>query len=119
MLAQPEAPAPSSQVSGFFDIEEETHALYAQANFEMGIVRGNFGVRYLETDRVVERRDLLLHGLDDFRVAMPEARRPETGKQVVDPTAVAGRVVMSTGARDDARLGLEVAIRGERHPVGV
>ncbi|BDX05459.1 TonB-dependent receptor [Planctobacterium marinum] len=42
--------SPSSQVSGFFDIEEETHALYAQANFEMGIVRGNFGVRYLETE---------------------------------------------------------------------
>jgi TonB-dependent receptor len=36
--------------SAFFDIEEETHAIYAQANFEFGIVRGNFGLRYVDTD---------------------------------------------------------------------
>ncbi len=36
--------------TNFFDIEEETHALYAQANFEKGIFRGNFGFRYVETD---------------------------------------------------------------------
>lgn len=41
---------PTSEVDAFFDIEEETHALYAQANFESGIFRGNFGLRYLETD---------------------------------------------------------------------
>ncbi|MBO1255621.1 TonB-dependent receptor [Alteromonas sp. 5E99-2] len=33
-----------------FNIEEETHALYAQANFEAGIVRGSIGARYIETD---------------------------------------------------------------------
>lgn len=42
--------APTSSSSGFFDIEEETNALYLQANFEHDIFRGNFGVRYLETD---------------------------------------------------------------------
>lgn len=42
--------APTSSSSGFFDIEEETHALYAQANFEYEMFRGNFGVRYLETE---------------------------------------------------------------------
>tara|TARA_Y100000296_G_scaffold82891_1_gene112734 strand:+ start:23 stop:2977 length:2955 start_codon:yes stop_codon:yes gene_type:complete len=42
--------APSTRSSGFFDIEEETHALYAQANFEYEMFRGNFGVRYLQTD---------------------------------------------------------------------
>ena len=42
--------APTSSSDGFFDIEEETNALYAQANFEYGIFRGNFGLRYLETD---------------------------------------------------------------------
>ena len=42
--------APTSSSSGFFDIEEETHALYAQANFEYEMFRGNFGVRYLQTD---------------------------------------------------------------------
>lgn len=41
---------PSSSVSGFFDIEEKTNALYAQANFETEYVRGNFGFRYLDTE---------------------------------------------------------------------
>lgn len=40
---------PTSSQSAFFDIEEETHAFYAQANFEKGIFRGNAGVRYLDT----------------------------------------------------------------------
>ncbi|MGS2720175.1 TonB-dependent receptor [Paraglaciecola aestuariivivens] len=42
--------APTSSSAGFFDIEEETHALYAQANFDYEMFRGNFGLRYLETD---------------------------------------------------------------------
>jgi TonB-dependent receptor len=40
--------APSS--AAFFDIEETTHALYVQANFEFENVRGNIGVRHLSTD---------------------------------------------------------------------
>ncbi len=40
----------SSSASAFFDIEETTDSLYAQANFEYGMFRGNFGLRYLETD---------------------------------------------------------------------
>ena len=42
--------SPSSNTSGFFDIEETTHALYAQANFEWDMIRGNAGFRYLQTD---------------------------------------------------------------------
>jgi iron complex outermembrane recepter protein len=42
--------SPTSSTSAFFDIEEETNALYAQANFATGIFRGNIGARYLETD---------------------------------------------------------------------
>lgn len=42
--------APTSSSSGFFDIKEETNALYAQGNFEHDIFRGNFGLRYLKTD---------------------------------------------------------------------
>ena len=41
---------PTSSVNAFFDIEEKTHALYAQANFETENLRGNVGLRYLETD---------------------------------------------------------------------
>ncbi|GAB5454655.1 MAG: TonB-dependent receptor [Henriciella sp.] len=40
----------SSDQNSFYDVSEETQALYAQANFEHGIFRGNLGVRYLETD---------------------------------------------------------------------
>jgi TonB-dependent receptor len=39
-----------SSDSAFRDISEETNALYVQANFEFGdMVRGNFGVRYIDT----------------------------------------------------------------------
>ncbi len=42
--------SPTSTSSAFFDIEEKTNAIYAQANFERGMFRGNFGLRFLETD---------------------------------------------------------------------
>ena len=48
--ASPDILNPSSDQNAFFDVEEETHAFYAQANFEQGIFRGNFGLRYLETE---------------------------------------------------------------------
>lgn len=41
---------PTSSTSAFFDITETTNALYAQANFEAGIFRGNLGLRYVETE---------------------------------------------------------------------
>jgi len=41
---------PTSDENQFFDVGEETTALYAQANFEFGVFRGNLGVRYLETE---------------------------------------------------------------------
>lgn len=40
----------SSDQNAFFDVSEQTHALYAQANFERGMVRGNLGLRYVETE---------------------------------------------------------------------
>ena len=40
----------SSDQNSFFDVSEETNALYAQANFEHGIFRGNLGVRYIESE---------------------------------------------------------------------
>jgi len=32
-----------------FAIEEKTHAVYGQANFDFGLVRGNVGARYIDT----------------------------------------------------------------------
>ncbi|WAJ72156.1 TonB-dependent receptor [Catenovulum adriaticum] len=33
-----------------FEVEEETTAVYAQANFEYEMLRGNFGIRHIETE---------------------------------------------------------------------
>lgn len=41
---------PTSAQAAFFDIEEETHAWYGQANFSAGMFRGNAGLRYVQTD---------------------------------------------------------------------
>ena len=41
---------PSSNAASFFDIEEKTNALYLQANFASGVIRGNIGLRWLTTD---------------------------------------------------------------------
>jgi len=38
-----------SSEDAFFDVSEDTTALYAQANFEYGIFRGNIGARYVDT----------------------------------------------------------------------
>lgn len=35
--------------NAFYDVEETTNALYAQANFEYEMFRGNFGVRYIDS----------------------------------------------------------------------
>ena len=40
----------SPDLNAFYDVQEDTHALYAQANFEYENIRGNFGVRYVSTD---------------------------------------------------------------------
>ncbi|MEP3421642.1 MAG: TonB-dependent receptor [Erythrobacter sp.] len=42
-------PTAAGNLSGSFRVEEQTHALYAQANFESGPVRGNVGFRYIDT----------------------------------------------------------------------
>ena len=39
-----------SDQNAYYNVKEQTHALYAQANFEWEMVRGNFGVRYIQTD---------------------------------------------------------------------
>ncbi len=39
-----------SDQNQFYDVSEETLALYAQANFEAGIFRGNIGFRYVDTE---------------------------------------------------------------------
>lgn len=42
-------PNTPNNLGASFRIEEETHSIYAQANFELGRLRGNFGLRWLNT----------------------------------------------------------------------
>ena len=39
-----------SSENAFYDVGEETSALYGQVNFEHGMFRGNFGLRWIETE---------------------------------------------------------------------
>lgn len=39
-----------TSLDAFFDVSEETVALYAQANFEAGMFRGNVGFRYVDSE---------------------------------------------------------------------
>ena len=41
---------PELDSDAFFEVEEDTHAVYGQINFESGIFRGNLGARYVSTD---------------------------------------------------------------------
>lgn len=52
----------TSAQDAFFDIEEDTSALYAQANFEHGIFRGNVGFRYVDTD-ISSKGNTVLNGV--------------------------------------------------------
>jgi iron complex outermembrane receptor protein len=45
----PSAFAAPEFAAGNWDVKENIHAAYAQANFETGGLRGNFGVRYVHT----------------------------------------------------------------------
>ena len=57
---------PTQSASAFFDITEQTHAAYLQANFDgydLGLpVRGNLGVRYVLTD-VDSRGNTIVNGV--------------------------------------------------------
>ena len=41
--------SPTVNQVGSFTIEEDTDAIYGQANFDFGVVRGNAGLRYIDT----------------------------------------------------------------------
>jgi iron complex outermembrane recepter protein len=48
-LPTPSVFAAAEFTAGNWEVDEDIHAVYGQANFEMDGVRGNFGVRYVNT----------------------------------------------------------------------
>ena len=72
----------------------------------------------LEAQRVIQCGHLLLHRLDDFRVAVAQPAGPQSGKSIVQFAAVCRVVVVALGADKDSRLFFEIPVSRERHPVG-
>jgi len=73
----------------------------------------------LEARRVVEGAELLGHGLLDFLAVVPGATGPQAGQAVEHAAALVVDEVVAVGTDDQARVALEVAVGGERHPVGI
>jgi hypothetical protein len=74
------------------------------------------GMAHLEGRRVVQLGGLFLDRLDDLRAAVAGIAAPQSGGAVEHLAAVGCRVVHVLGADQHARIGLELAVRRERHP---
>ena len=72
----------------------------------------------LEGRRVVHRLELRGNRLRDLFAAVSGVNTPEAGDTVQNLAAFRGPVVHAAGLRQDAGLRLELAVGGERHPVG-
>src|SRR5262245_18881596 len=76
-------------------------------------------MRKLQRRRVVELFRLTRDGGRDLLAAMTGERTPESGDAVEHLAPLRVVVVHALAARDEARLGLELAVRGERQPDGL
>ncbi len=74
------------------------------------------GVPHLEERRVIERPGLPPYRLDDPGPAMARVHAPQPGGAVEDLAAVFGGVMHVLRRHEYARRGLELAVRGKRHP---
>ena len=99
----------------------EEHVVEAGRRQVLDLVREleRLRVAVLERRRVVELRDLAAHRFGDLGAAVAEARAPEARQAVVDLAAFGIRVIRALGRHDHARIGLELSVGGERHPVRV
>ena len=73
---------------------------------------------HLEGSGVVELGHLFLDRLNDARTAVARIDAPEPGDRVQHLAPVRGPEMNSLRRGEQARCRLELAIRGERHPVG-
>src|SRR3546814_3714014 len=74
-------------------------------------------VAELERRRVVQRGQRLVHRLGDLAAAVAGGDAEQAGRAVDHLVAVIGGEVHAFGAGQDARVRLEVAVRGKRHPM--
>ncbi len=133
-LAPDQAPAltlAAGPVVGQRDLQGAVHRFRAGVGEEdmvVGAVRGHLhqlvgklegdGMAELEAGRVVEPRDLALHRLDNAPAVVAGVDAPQARRAVQDVAAVEALVVHAVGAGDQLGMLLELAVPGERHPVG-
>ena len=71
---------------------------------------------HLESGREVELAHHLADGADDLRLRMAAWHAPQAGRAIEDGIAIDVLVVHAFGRDQQARIGLEVAVVGKRHP---
>ena len=73
----------------------------------------------LEGRRVVQRFDLFLDSFDNAASAVARVAAPETGGCVQNLAIILGLVIHALGLNEELRVGLEMSVRRERHPIRV
>ena len=73
-------------------------------------------MRHLERRREFHGAELLADSLGDFAATVAGIDAPQAGDGIEDLAPIGCPVVHAFGACEQTRLGLELAIRGERHP---
>ena len=72
----------------------------------------------LERRRIVELARLLADRFDDARPVVAGVAAPHRRDAVQHLAPVRGLEIHAVGAGEEARIGLELPVRGERHPIG-
>ncbi|RML61602.1 hypothetical protein APX70_04216 [Pseudomonas syringae pv. maculicola] len=73
----------------------------------------------LKARRVIQHAQLAGNGFLNFLARMPSAAGPQTGKPIVDLAALVVCQIAAMRGDDHARIAVEVAVRGVRHPVSI
>ncbi|MPM82164.1 hypothetical protein SDC9_129225 [bioreactor metagenome] len=97
----------------------EEHVVQAFGRQLLDLVgqRKRTGVAELEGGRVVELERGFADGVGDLAAAVAQARAPQAREAVKNLAALVVTQIGAFGTDDHARIGLEVAVARERHPV--
>ena len=97
--------------------EHMVHAGRSNLDDAVGQLEGQ-RMTHLERRRKVHLCQRLAHGLGDLGAAVTGVDAPQTRHAVENLTTFRSPIVHTLGARQQARLGLVIAVGRERHPVG-
>ena len=75
--------------------------------------------KFIHELRSTVKVPISIHCHDDFGMAVAQSAGPQSGKCVIDFSAVFGLVIMTFGTNDHPRVLLEITVSRKRHPVGI